>query len=69
MTRSRTHLGISGGGDLDSASIEDFLVEDDDGGMPRKDASDWDLHDSELAGMILTICRRSVCQRAALTLL
>jgi hypothetical protein len=33
-TRHRTHLGISGGGDLDSASIKDLLVKDDDGGMP-----------------------------------
>ncbi len=36
----RAHMRISRCGDLNTLSIEYLFVEDDDGGMPRSDASE-----------------------------
>ena len=33
--KAGTHIRLSGSGDLNTASVKDFLIEGDDGGMPR----------------------------------
>jgi len=37
MNRNKagTHIRWSGSGDLNTASVKDFLIKDGDGGMPR----------------------------------
>jgi len=36
--KARTHIRLSGSGDLNTASVKDFLIKDDDGGMPRRES-------------------------------
>jgi len=36
--KAEAHMRLSRSGDLNTASVKDFLVEDDDGGMPRKES-------------------------------
>ena len=47
-----THIRLSGGSDLNTASIKYFLVKDDDGGMPRRESQErvrsLRLYDSEV---------------------
>ena len=54
MSRNKAgaHIRLSGGGELNTASIEYFLVKDDDGGMPRRESQErvrsLQLHDFEV---------------------
>lgn len=60
----RTNMRISRRGDYNTRSIEYFLVEGDDRGMPKNDASEKLIqsHMNQLA-----ICRQSAFQRPAWT--
>lgn len=35
--KAETHIGLSRSGDLNTAPVKDFLIKDDDGGMPRRE--------------------------------
>ena len=72
--KAGTHIRLSGSGDLNTAPVKEFLINDDDGGMPGRDASvSLHLHDSqvgrnEVTHHIPSICLPTSCIDIALTI-
>ena len=68
-------MRLSGSGDLNTASVKDFLIKDDDGGMPRREfeVKSLHLHDSQVSRNKVTyhipsICLPTSCIDIALTI-